>query len=727
MNEGAKILLRMAAKACLEVAGVAPLVRVLGEGLVDALPLVRRRLWESWAKLGKAGAERVAALTSVSPSDAMAMAEAVVSEEATDRSPEDREALTRILVQVPGLVQRSLRRPGDPRGLSLSRHLLPRSEIDIGAWLPMRPTRFRTGQSPLPGVDRVLDRILGAGGFGEVWLARNPNRPSSPPVVLKFCLDGASANVLRREAALLDRVERLGAHPGIVRLLKTYLSADVPCLEYEYVEGGELTNVIRGWHGSGNPPSPEAVARVMRDICDPVAHAHGAEPAIVHRDLKPANILVTKAEDGKFGIKIADFGIGGVAAAEAMRAATVAVSLAASQISMARGSGTPLYASAEQMRGEAPDPRDDVYALGVIWHQLLTGDLSFGAPTGTKWMKNLRERGMNEALLDVLVNCFEPRADRVRDARALSGAIREALEPAPPASRSTREEPAARPAAAPKTAAPPAPTPRPQPARSQPSPRRADVEVIEARPDPSVVTDATLREAIEQTGRPWRIRETKTGMEFLLVPPGEYMRGASPGDGEADEDEKPAHRVRITKAFYLGRYEVTQGEWKKATGGSNPSCFKTSDRHPVETVSHTTVTEVARSLGCRLPAEAEWEYAGRAGTTAARYGNLDDVAWHGKNSSSTTHPVGEKRANALGFHDMIGSVWEWCSDWYAADAYESCAGGVADPQGPRRGKYRLLRGGSWFYIPRFCRVSNRNWNAPDLEHVFVGVRLAMDP
>ncbi len=153
-------------------------------------------------------------------------------------------------------------------------------------------------------------------------------------------------------------------------------------------------------------------------------------------------------------------------------------------------------------------------------------------------------------------------------------------------------------------------------------------EVIRPDPDPAVVTDADLRRRIEATGLAWHVRHKVAGIEFLLVPPGESMRGASTEDGEAWRQEKPAHRVRITKPFYLGRYEMTQGEWKRATEGSNPSHWKASDRHPLEQVSHSAVTEVGRTLGCRLPTEAEWEYACRAGTTATRYGNLDDISWH---------------------------------------------------------------------------------------------------
>lgn len=248
---------------------------------------------------------------------------------------------------------------------------------------------------------------------------------------------------------------------------------------------------------------------------------------------------------------------------------------------------------------------------------------------------------------------------------------------------------------APEAALSPAPTQPPPSAPSGASPKIQDwAEIVEQPPDPKVVRDARLRGKIEQTGLPWRVKDKGTGIEMLLVPPGKYRRGASPGDHGARADEKPAHDVTITRPFYLGRYEVTQAEWRAAMGW-NRSTKSNDPQAPVENVSDDDIEKFNKKTGLRLPTEAEWEYACRAGTTSASYGELNDVAWHYGNSGSTTHPVGRKRANALGFHDMLGNVREWCSDRYASDEYGRCAAGVVDPKGPSSGKLRVLRGGSW--------------------------------
>ena len=241
--------------------------------------------------------------------------------------------------------------------------------------------------------------------------------------------------------------------------------------------------------------------------------------------------------------------------------------------------------------------------------------------------------------------------------------------------------------------------------------RLAWAEVLEQSPDAAVVTDAKLRGEIERTGLPWRVKDKGTGIELLLVPPGKYRRGASVGDGDAEEKEQPAHEVTLTQPFYLGRYEVTQAQWQAAMG-SNPSTKSKDPQAPVETVSHDDIANFNQKTGLRLPTEAEWEYACRAGSTAARYGELDDVAWHDGNSDSTTQPVGQKRANALGFHDMLGNVWEWCSDWYSDSEYARCSAGVVDPKGPSTGDSRVLRGGSWCFADGYCRASSREPGGP---------------
>ena len=217
---------------------------------------------------------------------------------------------------------------------------------------------------------------------------------------------------------------------------------------------------------------------------------------------------------------------------------------------------------------------------------------------------------------------------------------------------------------------------------------------------------------------------------MVYVEGGTFTMGATPEQGsDAYGDKKPAHQVTL-KGFYIGKYEVTQAEWK-AVMGTNPSHFK-GDNLPVENVSRFDCQEFIRKLNeltgknFRLLTEAEWEYAARGGkrSNGAKYAgdnNIDNVAWYGKNSNNTTHPVGQKRANELGLYDMSGNVIEWCQDWF--DYYTSDA--QTNPTGPSSGSSRVLRGGSRFDSAKGCRVSYRNGWGPDNASKGAGFRLAL--
>jgi formylglycine-generating enzyme required for sulfatase activity len=217
-------------------------------------------------------------------------------------------------------------------------------------------------------------------------------------------------------------------------------------------------------------------------------------------------------------------------------------------------------------------------------------------------------------------------------------------------------------------------------------------------------------------------------VEYVPITPGEFLMGCSVGESECGEDEKPAHRAAITKGFEIARHEVTQAVWQ-AVMGTNPSTFKAPDR-PVEQVSWNDVQEFLAALNgrrdgyhYRLPTEAEWEYAARAGSTGAYYGSLDAIAWYGVNSGGQTHPVGQKLPNAWGLHDMQGNVWEWCQDWYQDDYYRTLGAPPAlDPRGPASGQQRVLRGGSWYKFLWFLRVSSRFASRPSGRFPHVGFR-----
>ena len=258
--------------------------------------------------------------------------------------------------------------------------------------------------------------------------------------------------------------------------------------------------------------------------------------------------------------------------------------------------------------------------------------------------------------------------------------------------------------------------------------------VLERCPDPNVVTNEELRQAIVATGLPWRVVDIGTGIEMLLVPPGTFMMGCSASDQSAcDTDEFPVHEVTLTHAFYLGRYEVTQAQWTAVTG-DNPSSFQglpDSDVRPVNGISQAALIGVCKSTGLRVPTEAEWEFAARAGTTSAYNNGSDDatslgqLAWFSGTSGGETRPVGELAPNALGFHDMHGNVWEWVAD--AAVDYP--IGPVVDPFTPATPTSGMLRGGSWALPAFHNRVSYRAQFNPSGSAYYGsrGVRLARTP
>ena len=217
-----------------------------------------------------------------------------------------------------------------------------------------------------------------------------------------------------------------------------------------------------------------------------------------------------------------------------------------------------------------------------------------------------------------------------------------------------------------------------------------------------------------------------SGMEFVWVPAGEFRMGSK--SSEASSDERPRTRVRISQGFYLGKYEVTRAQWQ-AVVGSIPAQFEEcgGPNCPVTSVSWHDVQEFTANLNARegrqryrLPTEAEWEHAARAGTTGDRYGNLDAIAWYEDNSANRPHPVGRKAPNAWGLHDMLGNVYEWVADWYV----DHLPGGtVTDPQGPVSGKFRVWRGGTWAFDAGDCRTSDRDYHFPGTSNSVTGFRL----
>jgi formylglycine-generating enzyme required for sulfatase activity len=220
-------------------------------------------------------------------------------------------------------------------------------------------------------------------------------------------------------------------------------------------------------------------------------------------------------------------------------------------------------------------------------------------------------------------------------------------------------------------------------------------------------------------GEVWK--EPATGMEFVWIPAGKFIMGSN----EEMADEQPAHRVQI-EGFWLGKYEVTQGQWEIVMH-DNPAAFNKGDGYPVENVDWDDTRDFIAALSAksghhfRLPTEAEWEYACMAGKPRQAYEELGDLAWFNENSNDAPHAVGQKKPNAWGLHDMLGNVWEWCQDWYG-----SYPGSLqANPTGPETGSGRVIRGGCWSSLFPLVRPVSRGSNAPGEKGDCLGFRLAV--
>ena len=245
------------------------------------------------------------------------------------------------------------------------------------------------------------------------------------------------------------------------------------------------------------------------------------------------------------------------------------------------------------------------------------------------------------------------------------------------------------------------------------------------------------------------------GLKYVWIPPGTFMMGCSPGNNECYDFEKPPNQVTITKGYWLGQTEVTVRAYKLFTEGKGREMppepvFEKRPLNPgwgdwympIVDVTWDDAQAYCSWAGGRLPREAEWEYAARAGSTTARYGDLDEIAWYADNSGrqrldseridfanydqrlnengNGMHEVGQKRANGLGLFDMLGNVWEWVNDWWDQSYYQNSPS--PDPMGPTSGTHRILRGGSWVGGPRDIRVSLRNRRNPGNRDFDLGFR-----
>ncbi|MGO9462991.1 MAG: SUMF1/EgtB/PvdO family nonheme iron enzyme [Isosphaeraceae bacterium] len=582
--------------------------------------------------------------------------------------------------------------------------------------------RFKAGDRPIRGADWELELLLGKGGFGEVWKAHNPDLPSQPPVALKFCLqlDDRSRDLLRHEAEMVLRAQQQIRSSGVVPLVHAYLNNDPPCLEYPYVAGGTLVQLIDECHQSTGLLKPAQAQQIVERVAQIVSAAHRATPKLVHRDLKPANILVERREARKIVLRVTDFGIGGLAAEQVLERSRSS-SLQENMASVLTGSYSPLYASPQQIRGERPDPRDDVYALGVIWYQLLTGDLTSPAPTGRRWIDGLRRQGMSDAAVELLSSCFESDpAHRPDDAGMLADLLRKlprsaSTTPANAASELPLAE-LARWVGLKKSSPPPTIKTEPVITPVQTQSTTPGTDTKPASPAAHALWQgapwaSALRERFLGWFRGYRERffgwfsgyrrwvgvglvglagllgvilnmpapeylTTKVGqIKLKRIPAGKFEMGSADNDGEALGHERPQHPVRISEPFYLGVYEINQAQYR-AVMGTNHSHFpvdragkdkiagESRDRHPAENVSWFDAVKFCNTLSEMEGRKPFYEINGKT---------VRVLDWNGPGYRLPTEAEWEYacRANAptpqrYSFGDTAGSVDEFA--WYSGNS-----------------------------------------------------------
>jgi len=549
-------------------------------------------------------------------------------------------------------------------------------------------------------------RELGRGGMGMVYLAQDTLLKRQ--VAIKSVLpprgheQQAWQDVVGR---LIREAQASGSlhHPNIVGVYDVIQDGDFTSIVMEFVTGKTLAEVVL----LGSPASPSFAITVLTQCAKALDYAHSQ--GIVHRDIKPMNIML----DDLGLVKITDFGV-------------AKILYSATEPSHELAIGTLEYMAPEQLEGRPVDGATDQYALAVVAYRMLTGYRIFDAETVGRWCTLILGK---DPLPASERNPALPRAADTVLARAMAknaalrysscGQFLMELEQAltPPGSHTQREELIDTLTQTPKVRAMFPAWARGLGATSALAAGFV-LLIFQLSNKPAKLADrGTVQPAEVRLTRTLNVKvNPKDLLNYIWIPAGTFMMGCSPGDTVCEDDERPAHKVTLTKGFWMGQTLVTQEAYLRLMG-KNPSYFKGA-RLPVERVTWDDSQAYCWTLGMRLPTEAEWEYAARGGTKSSRYGIVGDIAWFEGNTGQTTHEVARKQPNAYGLYDMLGNVWQWVEDWYGP--YEP--GQKVDPSGPPMGSDRTLRGGSWDKFPRNVRVSDRGKDEPGNRNNDMGFR-----
>jgi formylglycine-generating enzyme required for sulfatase activity/tRNA A-37 threonylcarbamoyl transferase component Bud32 len=539
--------------------------------------------------------------------------------------------------------------------------------------------------------------VLGQGAFGRTYQAKDLNFNQKPRVIKKFIaqMQGSalekSKELFQREAEKLDELK----HEQIPTVYDYFSAGNSLYLVQEFIEGETL---LQEYQREGRF-SEQKIKEILRELLPVLAYLHSK--GLIHRDIKPDN-LMRRRGDGK--LMLIDFG---------------GIKEQTSQ--MGTGLYTPGYAAFEHIMGRAV-AASDLYSLAATCVRLLTGclpqsnsnlpDLVYDVDE-RKWLWQSVLKSQKRSISDFLANLLNKMLEDKSSRRYQSASEILTLLNNPPSTRTVVQPPPA--------SLPPNITIN----NTSGITRRkwlynsvgmiifggAIALVIDKR---DVWLKLPSTSPSDEPIKPTFTEKLPGGLQLEMVelPGGEFMMGSPDSDPDAQSNEKPQHQVKVN-SFAIGKYPITQAQYQ-AVMGNNPSYFKNNPQNPVERVSWNDAQAFCQKLSqitgktYRLPTEAEWEYACRAGTTTRFYfgdNQLGIYAWYNGNSGSKTHPVGQKKPNDWRLYDMSGNVWEWCEDnWH-----DNYIGAPKDGSAwlTNDNDYQILRGGSWVSYPFFCRSAYR--------------------
>lgn len=621
----------------------------------------------------------------------------------------------------PSVARRFLSRPSDVNGTTVPEAMSFFKPEELMILLPPHRPTLRIGHEPEGLAPWKLRALLGVGATAETWLAENSEEPGQY-ASLKFAVESESRTAVVERQELFQNAFKLAETGGVVPLTSVYLETDPPALESPYVGGYDLASLMWDWRWKYNEPKPEAALKLMRRLCDIMAKAHAL--GVVHRNLKPSNIRLLPGEGGRFSLWITDFGWSQISAERALHLSRNQIPRGEQLWLALRGAHTPLYASPQQVKKEPADPRDDVYALGVIWYQLLRRDPHVAAPVGSEWADELHAYGVNESQSRLLNACLSTRPEKrpknTRELAELLGQVTVGPNTASLASNGTDG--------------------------SKLIPIKGHTTALQAAIASSKASAPVITAQVPGIASLPRMIVNSVGLSFMLLPPGRIKLGSPDTEAGRREHEGPVHEVVFKKPMYMGVHPVTQAQFERVMG-KNPSTYNKGHGggpdHPVEGVTFDDARRFCDRLAkqtdeelntrlYRLPTEAEWEYACRAGTPSpyctgdkltgkdAQYAN---PCAFGKSGKPQTAPVGRCPANPFGLFDFHGNVYEWVNDWYDEYFYHDCP--AENPEGPPTGTMKVVRGGCYTSFANDCRSAARRSQLPGTANGMTGFRVML--